>query len=51
MPKAKETAREIWREINLVNLVQNIRPTRDRADLVLVKGPDHTTQSVRLRKI
>jgi len=45
------TAKKIWSEINLVNLEENILPTRERAKLILQKGPDHTMQSVRLRKL
>ena len=44
-------AREIWREINEPNLVQNILPTRARASLVLRKSSDHTVETVLLRKI
>ena len=36
--KAVETARSIWRSINLRNLHENILPTRARASLVLTKG-------------
>ena len=36
--EAVETAREIWRTINGVNLRENIEPTRERARLVLEKG-------------
>jgi type I pantothenate kinase len=43
-------ARRIWKEINAVNLEENIAHTRERADLVLEKGPDHTVQRVRLRR-
>jgi type I pantothenate kinase len=46
-----EVARQIWREINWVNLRENILPTRERAHLILEKGPDHSVQRVRLRKI
>lgn len=49
--QAVETAGRIWRDINEENLVRNIRPTRDRADLVLRKGEDHAVQDVRLRKL
>ena len=49
--QAVETAGRIWRDINEENLVRNIRPTRDRADLVLRKGEDHAVQEVRLRKL
>ena len=41
----------IWRTINGKNLVENILPTRERADLILYKGPDHSVQSVKLRKL
>jgi type I pantothenate kinase len=44
-------ARQIWRDINEVNLVSNIRPTRARATLVLYKGKDHDVQRLRLRRI
>ena len=49
--EAVETARRIWREINYVNLKQNIEPTRERADLILEKGPRHTLERVYLRKL
>jgi len=49
--EAEATALEIWRDINEANLVANIAPTRDRADVVLHKGPDHRVQSVRLRRL
>ncbi|MEI7644792.1 MAG: type I pantothenate kinase [Chloroflexales bacterium] len=44
-------ARRIWREINGVNLRLNIEPTRERADLILEKGPRHTLEQVSLRKL
>ncbi len=49
--EATATARRIWREINLVNLKQNIEPTRERADLILEKGEKHTLERVYLRKL
>jgi type I pantothenate kinase len=49
--EAVATARRIWAEVNEPNLVQNILPTRDRADLVLRKGADHAVEEVRLRKL
>jgi type I pantothenate kinase len=49
--EAALTARRIWDEINEPNLLQNILPTRDRADLVLRKGKDHSVEEVRLRKL
>ena len=44
-------ANEVWDEINLVNLQQNILPTRFRADLILEKGECHFVRGVRIRKI
>ena len=41
----------LWDRINLVNLRENILPTRPRADLILRKGPDHRTDYVALRRI
>ena len=49
--EAVETATRIWREINLVNLTENIGPTRERAHLILEKSSDHAVQNVRLRRI
>ena len=48
--EAIETAREIWRTINGVNLRENIEPTRERARLILEKGADHAVRRVRLRR-
>jgi len=49
--EAIDTAREIWRTINGVNLRENIQPTRERARLILEKDRDHLVQRVRLRKM
>jgi len=49
--EARETALSIWRSINLVNLNENILPTRQRADLILRKGAEHAVESVALRKL
>ena len=49
--QAAETARTIWREINLVNLRENVLPTRERAHLILEKGRDHAVRRVRLRRL
>jgi type I pantothenate kinase len=48
---ARQRSHAIWTEINEVNLIENILPTRERADLILEKGPDHTVQRVKLRKL
>ncbi len=52
LPKdaAEAVARTIWRSINLVNLQENILPTRARADLVLKKDSNHRIQAVQLRR-
>lgn len=44
-------ASDIWRAINLPNLVENILPTRPRATLVLRKDADHAINRLRLRKL
>jgi type I pantothenate kinase len=49
--EARETAHAIWREINGRNLRENILTTRTRAQLVLVKGPEHRVHSVHLRRV
>ena len=49
--QAVETARALWRSINLVNLHENILPTRQRADLILRKSETHRVEEVALRKL
>jgi type I pantothenate kinase len=49
--EAVRLAGEFWENINQPNLVENILPTRGRANLVLTKGPDHAVTKVRLRKL
>jgi type I pantothenate kinase len=49
--EARETGLSIWRSINLVNLKENILPTRQRADLILRKAANHAVESVALRKL
>ncbi|KQW07995.1 type I pantothenate kinase [Leifsonia sp. Root4] len=49
--QARARARGIWQSINEPNLLQNIRPTRSRATLVLRKDSDHAVSSVLLRKL
>jgi type I pantothenate kinase len=49
--EAVATARRIWRDINGLNLRENIAPTRGRARLVLEKGRDHAVRRVLLRRI
>ena len=49
--EAHETAHSLWSRINLVNLRENILPTRLRASLILRKGADHEIETVALRKL
>jgi type I pantothenate kinase len=49
--EAREVALSLWRTINLINLHENILPTRQRAHLILRKGEGHAVESVALRKL
>lgn len=49
--EAAAQAEKFWRDINEINLVANILPTRARATLVLNKDHDHRVRRVRLRRI
>ncbi len=49
--EAAATATAIWNRINLVNLHENILPTRPRADLILKKGESHEVEEVALRRL
>ena len=49
--EASARARQIWREINLANLHENVLPTRERANLILTKGTTHRIEDVELRKL
>jgi type I pantothenate kinase len=49
--EAVETATGIWERINLLNLRENILPTRQRADLILKKIDSHRVENVSLRKL
>lgn len=49
--QAVALATEIWGSINEPNLIQNIQPTRGRANLVLRKGADHSVKRIQLRKL
>lgn len=49
--EARAEASHLWRTINEPNLMENIKPTRPRATLVLRKDADHTINRVRLRKL
>ncbi len=49
--QASETATSIWRSINMPNLLENILPTRARADLIIEKGSEHRVTDVHLRRL
>jgi type I pantothenate kinase len=49
--EAIATADDLWNRINLVNLRDNILPTRQRASLILSKGPSHRIEQVALRRL
>ena len=49
--EATEQALSLWTGINLVNLEENILPTRPRATLILKKGGDHIIETVQLRRL
>src|SRR3984957_9921160 len=44
--EVRKTGREIWRSINLPNLLQNIQPTRERASVILRKDLSHAVKEV-----
>jgi type I pantothenate kinase len=48
---AVATADGLWTRINLLNLRENIVPTRQRASLILRKGPSHRIETVALRRL
>jgi type I pantothenate kinase len=48
--EATSFARMVWSSINRPNLLENILPTRERAHLILDKGPDHSIRQVHLRR-
>ena len=48
---AIDTADGLWTRINLANLRENIVPTRQRASLILRKGPSHRIEQVALRRL
>ena len=49
--EAIAVAEGLWNRINLVNLSENILPTRQRASLILRKGASHRIEQVSLRRL
>ncbi|MGY6570182.1 MAG: type I pantothenate kinase, partial [Salinarimonas sp.] len=48
---AIDVANGLWSRINLVNLRENVLPTRQRASLILRKGASHRIEEVALRRL
>jgi type I pantothenate kinase len=48
--EAIATATGIWERTNRPNLLENIQPTRPRADVILEKGRDHFVTRILLRR-
>ena len=48
--EAVAVATGIWERTNRPNLLNNIQPSRPRADVILEKGPDHFVERVLLRR-
>lgn len=48
--ESKQKAVAIWEQINGKNLKENIQPTKERAQLILKKGANHTVEEILLRK-
>lgn len=49
--EAIQFSQRIWLEINERNLYENILPFKNRARLILYKGPDHLVEKVFLKKL
>lgn len=45
----RQQAKQVWKEINLLNLTENIEPSKARADLVMVKSASHAVSSIQVR--
>jgi type I pantothenate kinase len=49
--EAQTKAKALWADINMRNLIDNIQPSRARADLVIRKGADHRVQHLWMRRL
>lgn len=49
-PAATQLAIDVWHQVNEANLMTCILPTRELADIVVKKGPNHVVTQVALRK-
>lgn len=43
-------AHNVWKSINLVNLLDYIEPTRNRAEIILHKAENHEIDEIYLKK-
>jgi type I pantothenate kinase len=43
-------ADQVWATVNHPNIVDHVRPTRARADLILEKAGDHSVRRIRMRR-
>jgi type I pantothenate kinase len=48
--EARQVAASSWSGINLVNLREHVAPTRDLADVIIEKGPDHRVRRILIRE-
>ena len=49
--EARDIARRIWRDVNELNLFENILPSRHRADVIIHKAADHNVDGLWMRKL
>ncbi|MCG8493064.1 MAG: type I pantothenate kinase [Sneathiellales bacterium] len=49
--EAKAFARKVWNRVNLPNLIQNIAPSKHRADVILEKVEDHSIGKIKVRNM
>ncbi|PTQ08615.1 type I pantothenate kinase [Sphingomonas oleivorans] len=49
--ESRAFARELWLQINQVNLFENILPSRPRADVIIHKSADHAVDKLWLRRL
>lgn len=48
--KAKAIAIKLWKNINFINLKKNILPTKEHANLVMIKSSGHAVKYIKIRK-
>lgn len=49
--EARDYAKSVWNTINKVNLIDNVLPYKDRANLIIKKNQSHKTESILLRRL